>query len=107
MALMFNECNNLKEIKGINLFSTKKVLSMERMFNFCTSLEYLDLSKFKTSHVINMRYMFYECNKLRYLNLLNFHLNGQQEKMLSFHQKGKCKFVTYNKHLVKLFYSFK
>ena len=67
---MFTRCKLLKEIKGINLFNTSKVTSMNEMFQFCTELESLDLSNFNTANVSNMENMFYECNKLKYLNLL-------------------------------------
>ena len=72
MKQMFNGCKLLKKIKGINLFKTNKVTSMNEMFQLCTELESLDLSNFNTANVSNMENMFYECNKLKYLNLLNF-----------------------------------
>ena len=64
MGLMFNECYKLKEIKGINNFSTSKVTDMQRMFGECNELEYLDLSNFNVENVINMEYMFIKCYKL-------------------------------------------
>jgi surface protein len=54
MAFMFNECTNLKEIKGINKFVTNKVTNMEGMFQLCTNLKDLDLSNFNTEKVTNM-----------------------------------------------------
>ena len=49
MSYMFNYCNKLKEIKGINKFITNKVTIMNAMFQLCISMEYLDLSSFDTS----------------------------------------------------------
>ena len=44
MKIMFNNCNKLKEIKGINNFITNKVEIMDSVFVLCSELEYLDLS---------------------------------------------------------------
>ena len=54
MGRMFNLCQKLKEIKGINKFNTNQVINMTMMFNECKELEYLDLSNFGTSKVIDM-----------------------------------------------------
>ena len=48
MVCMFNKCQKLKEIKGINKFNTNQVTIMKAMFNECNELEYLDLSNFDT-----------------------------------------------------------
>ena len=39
---MFNECEKLKEIKGINKFFTYNCISMIGMFRNCCELTYLD-----------------------------------------------------------------
>ena len=103
MSYMFNKCNKLKEIKGINKFITDKVINMYAMFQECFELEYLDLSNFNTSNVNSMSYMFNNCKKLKYLNLLNFEINNITENMLSFDQKDKCNFITNNIELTNLF----
>ena len=105
MSYMFNQCQNLKEIKGINKFITSKATEMELMFNSCSELKYLDLSHFDTSNVKDMRLMFGDCDNLKYLNLLNFSINGETEDMFAFKQKKKCKFITKNKQLQKIFNS--
>jgi len=105
MLYMFNECNKLKEIKGLNKFNTNKVNNMKAMFNFCSELESLDLSNFNTENVTDMSGMFNECNKLKYLNLLNFTIDCQTEYMLHFKQKNICEFITYNKELLTKFNS--
>ena len=46
MSFMFNQCQRLKEIKGINKFITNKLTNMNAMFQLCKELEYLDLSYF-------------------------------------------------------------
>ena len=105
MSLMFKECNNLKEIKGIIKFNTNKVKNMKAMFQECKLLEYLDLSNFNTSNVTDMTCMFADCNKLKYLNLLNFTNNCETENMFYGIQRNDCKFRTNNKRLKQLFYS--
>ena len=41
MSGMFNDCNKLKEIKGINKFNTNKVTVMNTMFQACNVIEYI------------------------------------------------------------------
>ena len=68
---MFNKCNKLKEIKGLNNFNTKNIIIMTAMFQDCNELEYLDLSNFDTSKVTDMSYMFNNCNKLKEIKGIN------------------------------------
>ena len=68
MEGMFNGCNKLKEIKGINKFNTNKVTNMCTMFQDCKQLEYLDLSNFNTYNVTNMEWIFDGCSKLKEIN---------------------------------------
>ena len=63
MAFLFNNCNNLKEIKGLNNFITNKVTDIQSMFQSCFKLEYIDLSNFDTSNVTIMDYMFDEIGR--------------------------------------------
>ena len=71
MNNMFDGCNKLKEIKGINNFNTIKVNNMYCMFSACKELKSLDLSNFNTSNVTNMEYMFDECIKLKEIKGIN------------------------------------
>ena len=43
---------------------------MNRMFQNCKNLEYLDLSNFNTSNVTQINYMFRGCHKLKELKEL-------------------------------------
>jgi len=45
-GFIFNGCNKLKEIKGLNNLNTSKVNNMKSLFQDCNELEYLDLSNF-------------------------------------------------------------
>ena len=71
MRYMFNRCNILKEIKGINKIKTNKVTDMEGMFQSCRELEYLDLSNFDSSNVTKMGFMFNKCSKLKEIKGIN------------------------------------
>ena len=106
MRNMFNKCDKLKVIKGINQINTNNVTNMNAMFQGCTEIENLDLSNFDTSNVTDMSFMFNECNKLMFLNLKNFSINGETKNMFRFKTKNKCKFITENKNLLNLYYSF-
>ena len=64
MSYMFNECYNIKEIKGIETFNTINVTDMSVMFKGCKELKSLQLN-FDTMNVNNMEFMFTECNKLK------------------------------------------
>ena len=71
MGFMFDGCNKLKQIKGINNFDTQKVKSMHSMFQNCYELEVLDLSSFDTSNVTDMKKMFNKCYKLKKIKGIN------------------------------------
>ena len=104
MSYMFNNCNKLKEIKGINKFITNNVKDMKLMFNQCYKLESLDLSNYNTCNVTNMQYMFHNCNSLKYLNLKKFVINCDTKDMLNFQRNG-CNFITDNNELLALYNS--
>ena len=65
----FQECGNLETISGLDYLNTENVTDMSDMFNNCTNLPSLDLSKFNTAKVTIMYNMFKNCKKLSSLNL--------------------------------------
>ena len=71
MAFMFNHCNRLKEIKGLDKFITSKATTMEGMFQSCFKLEFIDVSSFDTSNVDIMNFMFVDCFKLKGIKGIN------------------------------------
>ena len=71
MAFMFNHCNRLKEIKGLDRFITSKATTMEGMFQSCFKLEFIDVSSFDTSNVEIMNFMFVDCFKLKGIKGIN------------------------------------
>ena len=68
----FYGMSNLASITGLKYLETGFVTNMASMFNGCTKLTSLDLSKFNTTSVTSMSYMFYKCSKLTSLDLGNF-----------------------------------
>ena len=107
MERMFNGCQNLEEIKGINNFNTSNVIEMNCMFQKCNKLEILDLSKFNTTNVSNMENMFNGCDSLIYLDLSNFTLNPNvnAKQMFSFKDKTQCHLISNNAKLLNLYNS--
>ena len=71
IAFMFNHCNRLKEIKGLDKFITSKATTMEGMFQSCFKLEFIDVSSFDTSNVDIMNFMFVDCFKLKGIKGIN------------------------------------
>ena len=104
MGFMFNNCNKLKEIKGINKFNTNNVTNMTTMFQECNELISLDLSNFNTSKVTDMGWMFFNCNKLEYLNILNFNIKDNcNTKNIINNIKNNCNIKANNNTLKRLY----
>lgn len=55
---------------------TNNVTSMTSMFEYCTSLTSVDVSKFNTSNVTRMDWMFYDCSGLTSLDVSNFNTSN-------------------------------
>ena len=68
----FQNCSNLKKIEYLQYLNTSNVTDMGYMFNGCSKLASLDLSKFNTEKVQHMKYMFADCLNLTKLDLSNF-----------------------------------
>ena len=60
----FYDMRYLKQIDGIQYLNTSEVTTMMFMFNHCSELTTLDLSRFDTQNVTDMRAMFQGCNNL-------------------------------------------
>lgn len=69
---MFQDCENLQNIKFSPDFTIAKVDNINRMFSGCSSLTALDLSKFNTSQVKKMIWTFMDCSSLTKLDLSSF-----------------------------------
>ena len=79
MAYMFYNCDNLTSLDLSN-FDTSNATNMLSMFSYCSKLTALDLNSFNTSNVTDMSSMFSGCAKLTDLNLIRFD-TSKVEKM--------------------------
>lgn len=75
MSYMFQFCYSLESINLSN-FSTVNVTDMNHMFNRCYNLVNLNVSSFDTTNVTNMRAMFANCYSLTSLDLTNFNTSN-------------------------------
>ena len=72
MSKMFQGCSSLKSL-NVSKFDTSLVQNgMDGMFQDCSSLTSLDVSSFDTGNVKDMSHMFSGCKKLENLNVSNF-----------------------------------
>ncbi|HAP3727759.1 TPA: BspA family leucine-rich repeat surface protein, partial [Enterococcus faecalis] len=71
MINMFNGCSSLSSL-DVSKFNTSAVTSMESMFAGCSGLTRLDVSKFVTKKVLSTSNMFADCSGLTSLNVSNF-----------------------------------
>ena len=69
--MIFN-CSMLEDIKFSSDINTSRLVSMVSMFDFCSSLVSVDLSKFNTENVTNMANMFKDCTLIESLDLRSF-----------------------------------
>ena len=68
----FGNRTKMETITGLEYLNTEKVTDMSYMFNNCSKLTSLDVSKFNTANVTDMSYMFYSCSALLSLDVTNF-----------------------------------
>lgn len=71
MVWMFEGCSSLTSL-DVSRFNTKKVSHMLGMFSGCSSLTSLDVSNFNTENVGDMEYLFSNCSNLTSIDLSNF-----------------------------------
>ena len=71
MEGMFEFCNSLESI-DLSHFVTDKVTDMNNMFKYCEALTSIDLSGFSTDKVTDMRSMFESCAKLTIIDISSF-----------------------------------
>ena len=85
MHFLFEECSNLKLLKGITSWNTSNVKNMYGLFFRCYNLTSLNLSTWDTSKVTNMSSLFEGCSKLESVNLSNWNtMNvGEMKSMFS------------------------
>ena len=87
---MFNKCSSLTSL-NLTKFNTEKVNNMSWMFNSCYHLKSLDVSNFNTENVEYMTGMFIGCSSLSILNLSSFNTAKVIDMGLMF---GDCTLLT-------------
>ena len=70
MFAMFEGCSRLTSL-DVSKFDTSNVTNMGSMFYNCSSLTNLDLRSFNTSKVTTIGHMFYGCSKLTQITVSN------------------------------------
>lgn len=85
-AAWFYMFMNLTEIQHLDYLNTSEVTTMATMFNGCSNLESVDLSRFDTKNVENMAYMFYNCQSLTSLDVSNFNTQNVTDMQNMFFQ---------------------
>ena len=91
LSQWFYNCTNLAAIEGLEYLNTEKVADMSSMFNGCSSLENIDLSKLNTQNVSNMSSMFNDCSSLVKIDLSK--LNTQNVSNMSYMFSGCSSFT--------------
>jgi len=82
--MLFNNCSNLIKL-DLSKFDGKNIINMYGMFCDCSSLTNLSLSNFNTQNAINMNNMFKNCKSLTYLDLSNFNTHNVKYMNGMFH----------------------
>ena len=72
----FYNCSKLSTINGLENLNMSNVTNMSRMFEGCSSLTNIDLSKFNTANVTDMSYMFSGCSCLPSLDVSKFNTDN-------------------------------
>ena len=67
MRSWFDGMSNLTRITGMEYLNTSQVTDMHSLFNGCSSLPSVDVSKFDTRNVTDMQNMFRDCATLKIL----------------------------------------
>ena len=85
----FGNRTKMETITGLEYLNTEKVTDMSYMFNNCSKLTSLDVSKFNTANVTNMSYMFYSCSALLSLDVTNFNTEKVTDMSYMFNNCSK------------------
>ena len=68
---MFADCIELENADDISKWDTSNITNMNKMFENCESLSYLDLSQWNLINVTTIKSMFRNCKSLKYLGDLS------------------------------------
>ena len=71
-AYWFQGCRNMTTVEGMEYLNTSNVTNMWAMFDWCSSLQSIDLSHMDTSNAVYLAYMFNGCSSLLSLDVSGF-----------------------------------
>ena len=71
-AYWFQGCVNMTTVEGMEYLNTSNVTNMWAMFDWCSSLQSIDLSHMDTSNAVYLAYMFNGCSSLLSLDVSGF-----------------------------------
>ena len=69
ISFLFQNCNKLQEIKGIENWDTSKVAEMKKTFYKCSALPTVNVTAWDVSNVTTMECLFSTCGKLTTVDL--------------------------------------
>lgn len=81
MSDLFQDCEYLEEIVGIETWNTSKCTDFSAMFMNCDNLFEINIRNFDFSNAIYLSYMFSGCTNLKKIDLSNF--NASQSKYIN------------------------
>lgn len=87
LTSLFQGCSNLRYV-DISKWNTSNVTSLDGMFYGCESLERLDFRGLDTSKVTSIRTLFYGCTSLRWLDLRNSDYSSLTDTLSAFYNCG-------------------
>ena len=95
MSYMFDGCSSLK-VLDLSKFNSNNVTNMSCVFSECSSLKELDLNNFNTSNVTDMSCIFDGCSSLKELNLSSFNTSNVTNMSHMFHGCSLLKYLDIN-----------
>ncbi len=69
---MFKKCTSLSDFSFLKIFNTDSLSSLTSMFEDCTNISELDLSKFNTKNIYSINSLFKNNKNLKKLNINDF-----------------------------------
>lgn len=91
---LFVNCNSLTTLKIPENLITSRCTSLTSMFQGCSSLENIDVSKFDTSSCTDMSFIFSDCSKIASIDISNFKTQQVQTFWCMFYRCSALKTIT-------------
>ena len=79
LSKMFRRIDNITSISFTRKYNTENITDISYMFDYCSSINSINLSNFNTKNVINMNMLFSSCKKLISVDLSNFNTKNTKD----------------------------